>query len=85
MASRRGSRRIAALRELIEKDAKGSAVQIAFGYSYRGETNLAFAWLERAYVQCDHGLGMMKGAMQPRNLHGDPRWQPFLKKMGLAV
>jgi tetratricopeptide (TPR) repeat protein len=40
----------AALHELIEKDASGAAFQIAMGYAYRGETDLAFEWLERAYL-----------------------------------
>ena len=74
----------AALHELIEKDASGAAFQIAMGYAYRGETDLAFEWLERAYLQRDPGLGVMKVAPQLHTLHGDPRWQPFLKKMALA-
>jgi tetratricopeptide (TPR) repeat protein len=74
----------AALRELIDKDSAGAAYQIAVGYAYRGETDLAFEWLERAYVQRDPGVGSMKVSPALRNLHGDPRWQPFLEKMGLA-
>src|SRR6202521_4800878 len=74
----------AALHELIEKDASGAAFQIAMGYAYRGQTDLAFEWLERAYLQRDPGLGVMKVAPQLHTLHGDPRWQPFLKKMALA-
>ncbi len=74
----------AALRELIEKDSAGAAYQIALGYAYRGETDMAFEWLERAYVQRDPGLGMMKMSKPLRKMHGDPRWRPFLAKMGLA-
>ena len=52
--------------------------------AYRGNVDLAFEWLERAYRQRNAGLSQIK--LQPllRNLHGDPRWPPFLKKMGLA-
>jgi tetratricopeptide (TPR) repeat protein len=75
----------AALRELSEKDAEGSAYQIALGYAYRGAADLAFDWLERAFVQRDPGLGVMKVDPLLRKLHGDPRWQPFLEKMGLAT
>ncbi|HEV2041672.1 MAG TPA: tetratricopeptide repeat protein [Casimicrobiaceae bacterium] len=74
----------AALRELIEKDAAGAAYQIALGYASRGEMDPAFEWLERAYVQRDPGLGMMKISQPLRKLREDPRWQPFLEKMGLA-
>jgi tetratricopeptide (TPR) repeat protein len=80
----RSAESAAALRELIEKDSAGAAYQIALGYAYRGETDLAFEWLERAYVQRDPGVGSTKVSRLLRNLHGDPRWQPFLEKMGLA-
>jgi len=76
--------RNAALTELIDKDADGAACQIAEAYAYRGETELAFEWLERAYIQRDSGLSMMKIDPLLQRLHDDPRWQPFLKKMGLA-
>jgi TolB-like protein/class 3 adenylate cyclase/Tfp pilus assembly protein PilF len=74
----------AALQELIEKDAARAAYQIALGYAYRGETDLAFEWLERAYVHRDPGLGMMKISHPLRKMRDDPRWQPFIEKMGLA-
>jgi hypothetical protein len=56
-------------------------------YPLRGEceTDLAFEWLERAYVQRDPGLGMMNVSRPFRKLRGDPRWQPFIEKMGLAT
>jgi TolB-like protein/class 3 adenylate cyclase len=74
----------AALRELSEKDPEGSAYQIALGHAYCGATDPAFDWLERAYVQRDPGLSVMKCDPMLRSLNGDPRWQPFLEKMGLA-
>ena len=56
----------------------------AEGNAYCGNVDPAFEWLERAYTQRHAGLCQIK--LQPllRNLHGDPRWRPFLKKMGLA-
>ncbi|HEY8623257.1 MAG TPA: tetratricopeptide repeat protein, partial [Casimicrobiaceae bacterium] len=83
-ARRRPAESDAALQELIEKNAAGAAHQIAEAYAYRGETDLAFEWLERAYAQRDTGVAIMKVSPPLRNLHGDPRWQPFLEKMGLA-
>jgi tetratricopeptide (TPR) repeat protein len=74
----------AALRELIEKHANLCALQVAQVYAYRGEADLAFEWLERAYAQRDSGLGEIVSSALLRSLHGDSRWQPFLVKMGLA-
>lgn len=74
----------AALRELIEKYAQTHAVEITTAYAYRGDADRAFEWLERAYVQRDPGLVSLKCYPLLRGLHADPRWQPFLEKMGLA-
>jgi tetratricopeptide (TPR) repeat protein len=75
----------AALRGLIDKYAQESAYQVAEVYAYRREADLAFEWLERAYAQRDPGLSGIKSNALLRSLHGDPRWQPFLEKMGLAT
>jgi len=74
----------AALKELTDKDPEGSAYEIAEGYAYRNEADLAFQWMERAYAQHDPGLISMKVDPLLHRLHDDPRWQPFLEKMGLA-
>ncbi len=74
----------AALEQLIEKHAEGSAYQIAEVHGARGEVDRAFEWLGRAYEQRDGGLAVMKRDPRLRSLHGDPRWAPFLRKMGLA-
>jgi TolB-like protein/class 3 adenylate cyclase len=74
----------AALRSLVDKDADTAAYQIAQIHAYRGETDRAFDWLERAYAQRDSGL--VNTATDPllRSLHGDARWQPLVRKVGLA-
>ena len=74
----------AALRELIEHHATDSAFQVAGVYAVRGEVDQAFEWLERAYAQHDSGLTSLKGFVELEPLSGDPRWQPFVRKMGLA-
>ena len=51
----------AALAEFIEKYQNEWAFQIAEICAYRGETDKAFEWLERAYKQRDGGLSEMKG------------------------
>jgi tetratricopeptide (TPR) repeat protein len=70
-----------ALQELIDQFAEGGAYQVAEVYAARGETNAAFEWLERAYAQHDGGLSEMKTKPCLRSLHGDPRWDTFLKKV----
>ena len=75
----------AALAEYIEKFQNEAAFQIAEIYAYRGETDKAFEWLERAYKQRDGGLTQMKGDPLLRSLERDPRYTAFLKKMKLPV
>ncbi len=74
----------AALQELIANHAADGAVQIAEVHAARGEVDPAFEWLERAYDQRDPGLCQMKCDPLLRSLHADPRWDVFLRKMGLA-
>ncbi len=74
----------AALAELTAKDGETAAYQIAEAYAYRGDKDRAFEWLERARRQRDPGLaGLHKDPLLP-NLYGDPRWNAFLRTMGLA-
>ncbi len=73
-----------ALRKLTAKYAKDAAFQIAQAHAYRGESNLAFEWLARAYRQRDAGMASMKIDVLLKNLHADPRWQPLLDRVGLA-
>jgi tetratricopeptide (TPR) repeat protein len=74
----------AALSRLIETSSDTAAYQIAEVYAYRGEKDRAFEWLERARRQRDSGLGGLRSDPFFANLHGDPRWDAFLRKMGLA-
>jgi hypothetical protein len=52
--------------------------------AYRGDADLAFEWLDKAVTYRDAGL--MDVAVEPMlaNLHSDPRWLPFLRKIGKA-
>lgn len=75
----------AALAEFIAKHQAEGAFQIAEIYAFRGETDRAFEWLERAYAQRDAGLTEMKGDFFLKSLERDPRYIAFLKKMRLPV
>jgi TolB-like protein/Flp pilus assembly protein TadD len=59
---------------------------IATLHALRGERDQAFSWLNRAYQQHDPIIvGMPPITVDPdlRNLHDDPRWAAFLRKMNL--
>lgn len=72
-----------ALADLIARFHNEAAFQIAEVYSYRGEVDKAFAWLERANTQHDGGLSELKGDPLLQPLEQDPRYPVFLKKIGL--
>jgi tetratricopeptide (TPR) repeat protein len=73
-----------ALAALIAKYEKDSSYNIAYVYAFRGEPDQAFAWLDKALDYHDPGLS----EIVPNNLfdkiHSDPRWLPFLRKIGKA-
>jgi adenylate cyclase len=74
----------APLAELIAKMGEVAAYQVAEAYGYRNDKDHAFEWLERARRQRDAGLPGLRADTLLPNLHDDPRWDPFLRKMGLA-
>jgi TolB-like protein/class 3 adenylate cyclase/tetratricopeptide (TPR) repeat protein len=74
----------AALQTLVSEFGWTAAYQVAEAYAYRNEVEKAFEWLERAYGQRDPGVPLSATDVILRSLHGDPRWQPFLKRLGLA-
>ncbi len=71
----------AALDALIASSAGSDAYQIAEVYAWRGEKDLAFEWLQRAYRQEDGGLAFTKMDLQLDSLRSDPRYAAFLKKL----
>lgn len=75
----------AALTKLIQKHHTDSAFQIAEGYAFRGESDKAFEWLERAYKQRDAGLPEMKTDPLLNNLHHDPRYAALLSKLRIPA
>jgi TolB-like protein/Tfp pilus assembly protein PilF len=73
-----------ALQALITEWGWTAAHQVAEAYAYRGEVDKAFEWLETAYVQRDPGIVHTAVDEFMRPLHADPRWLPFLRRLGLA-
>ncbi len=71
------------LNHFIKEYGSVGAYQVAEVYSVRGEIDLAFEWLERAYKQRDGGLTGIISDSLFAPLFNDPRWEPFLEKMRL--
>jgi TolB-like protein/Tfp pilus assembly protein PilF len=74
----------AALAALIAKYEKDAPYNIAFVYAYCGEVDKAFAWLDKAVEYGDTGLGEIVTENLFDNVHADPRWLAFLRKIGKA-
>jgi serine/threonine-protein kinase len=74
----------AALQAMINDFSEIGPYPIAWAYILRNERDQAFEWLERAYELRDPGITWVKADTVLRNLHQDPRWPAFLRKLGLA-
>jgi TolB-like protein/DNA-binding winged helix-turn-helix (wHTH) protein len=73
----------AALKELIAKNSTQGAFLVASVYAFRNQRDQAFEWLDRAYAQRDDDLVSTNLEPMLKNLHGDPRFAAFLKKLNL--
>jgi hypothetical protein len=72
-----------ALEAFIRDYGAVGAYQVAEVYSFSGDRDNAFEWLDKAYAQRDGGMTALLSDQLLRNLHTDPRWEPLLDKMGL--
>jgi TolB-like protein/Tfp pilus assembly protein PilF len=73
----------AALRQLVAKYHTQNAYLIAQVYAFRNQSDEAFEWLDRAYVQRDDDLIVTKVDPFLNKLHPDPRYTALLKKLNL--
>ncbi len=74
----------AALAALIAKWEKQSPENIAYVYAYRAEADKAFEWLDKAVEYGDPGIAEIATENLFDKVHADPRWLPFLRKIGKA-
>src|SRR5262245_16469770 len=74
----------AGLAALIAKYEKDGPSNIASVYAFRGEADQAFEWLDKAVEYGDGGLGEIVTDNLFDKIHSDPRWLPFLRKIGKA-
>ncbi len=73
-----------ALAALIKEQADANALDIAQVYAFRGQSDEAMHWLERAYAQKDPYLFQIKGDwLLMKGLEADSRYKAFLRKMNL--
>jgi len=75
----------AALKELIAKYSRREAFLVAEVYAFRNQRDEAFVWLDRAFAQHEDDLPMTNLFPELKNLHGDPRYSAFLKKIHLPT
>jgi TolB-like protein/DNA-binding winged helix-turn-helix (wHTH) protein/Flp pilus assembly protein TadD len=72
-----------ALKKLIATHQNDCAYQVAEAYAFRGETEKAFQWLNRAFRQRDPGTPELKTGQLVQSLRPDPRYAELLKRMHL--
>jgi adenylate cyclase len=71
-----------ALADLIAKYEKDAPSNIAYVYAFRGEADKAFEWLDKAVQYQDSGLSDIVVENLFDTIRKDPRWLPFLRKIG---
>jgi len=72
----------ATLAEIEERYEQEAAYNIAYIYAFRGETDRAFEWLNKAVQYKDSGLSHVMINPLFASIHSDPRWLPFLESIG---
>ncbi len=55
---------------------------VALLYNALGDTGQTFAWLERGYEARDHKMNLLKVDPKWNNLHGDPRFEDLVRRIG---
>src|SRR4030095_5074165 len=73
----------ASLKAVIEQHGGFMAFQIAEIYAFRGEPDLTFEWLERAYQQRASGLTQILSSPHLARFKTDPRHAAMVRKLGL--
>jgi TolB-like protein/Flp pilus assembly protein TadD len=74
----------AALNAFIAKSEKDGPYNIAHIYAFCGDADKAFEWLDKAITYQDGGLSQIVTENLFDKIHSDPRWLPFLRKIGKA-
>jgi serine/threonine-protein kinase len=51
-------------------------------YNALGDHDDTLAWLERGFEERDHKMNLLKVDPQWKNLHGDPRYEDLVRRIG---
>jgi tetratricopeptide (TPR) repeat protein len=81
----RASEAEAALTAFVKDYGETMAFQIAEVFAYRGETDRAFEWLERAFTLRDSGLADIKNDPLLKGVQSDLRYAALLRKLRLPL
>ena len=73
-----------AIADEIKLDEKEGPYNIAYVYAFCGDADKAFEWLDKAVAYQDPGLSEIVTENLFDKIHSDPRWLPFLRKIGKA-
>jgi len=68
--------------ELRKRWGDEQPIFIALVYSWAGDTDSAFAWLDRAIEKEAFAVIRVYASQFFRNLHADPRWDAMLERIG---
>ena len=74
----------------VNPEFRTDAYFVAQAYAWIGQVDAAFDWLELAYSRDEtygnRGYWFQRNAFLPiwRKLHGDPRWDELLERVGLS-
>ncbi len=71
------------MKRLVFDYGTQNPVWIAEVYSWRGQKDEAFEWLEKGFMQRSIGLPYVLGNNVFYSLTDDPRWTELLKKIDL--
>ncbi len=72
-----------ALKWLVSEYGTQNPVWIAEAFSWRGQKDEAFEWLEKGFMQKSSGIAYLLGNHVFYSLTDDPRWAELLKKINL--
>ncbi|MCJ7452938.1 MAG: hypothetical protein MUO39_10770 [Steroidobacteraceae bacterium] len=72
------------LLEEVGREHPDWASPIAAGYARLGQADEAFEWLDRALRERDGGVLEVRAGPLFEPLRADPRWKPFLRRVGLS-
>ena len=73
-----------AFKELRERWGAQRPLSVADVYAWIGDADRAFEWLDRAFQQNAYALARIAFSEIFNGIHDDPRWLPFLERIGMS-